>query len=54
MPQKVICSKCGNVLYEDEELIQPVEILRRFEYRCPRCLTQLEVQSVKTLKAIHA
>jgi predicted nucleic-acid-binding Zn-ribbon protein len=54
MPQKISCSKCGFVLYEDEELIQPVEILRKYEFRCPRCVSTLEVQNVKVLKALHA
>jgi predicted nucleic-acid-binding Zn-ribbon protein len=54
MPQKVSCSKCGFVLYEDEELMQPVEVLRKFEFQCPRCGSTLEFQTVKIVKAIHA
>ena len=54
MPQKVSCSKCAFILYEEEELIQPVEILRKFEFKCPRCTGTLEVQTVKILKALNA
>ncbi len=54
MPQKVSCSKCGYVIYENDELMQPVEILRKFEFRCPRCTSTLELQTVKILKALNA
>lgn len=54
MPQKISCSKCGFVLYEDEELMQPVEILRKFEFQCPRCASSLEVHTVNVLKALQA
>ncbi len=54
MPQKVLCSNCGHVLYEDEELVQPVEILKKFEFKCPHCLRPLEAKSVKVLRAAPA
>jgi len=37
MPQKVLCSKCGAILYEGLELTPPDEIVQRFNGKCPRC-----------------
>lgn len=54
MPQKIVCSKCGYVLYEDEELVQPVEILRKYDSRCPHCAIPLEARNFRVMKALHA
>jgi len=37
MPQRVVCQKCGYVLYEGDELKPPDEILQRYNGKCPRC-----------------
>lgn len=37
MPQRVLCSKCGAVLYEGVELTPPDEIVQRFNGKCPKC-----------------
>ena len=45
VPQKVVCSKCGYVLHEEEEDLKPPdEIIQMFEdERCPRCGHKLSV-----------
>jgi|GEM_PF-1305675 hypothetical protein len=36
------CGACGFKFFSDEEeLITPVEILRRYSFRCPSCLKKL-------------
>lgn len=49
MPQRVMCSKCGFVLHEEEEDLRPPdEIIQMFEdERCPRCGHKLEVVPVR-------
>ena len=49
MPQQVFCSKCGHLLYEEEEDLKPPdEIVQMFEdERCPNCGHKLEVIPVK-------
>jgi RNase P subunit RPR2 len=37
MPQRVICQKCGTILYEGIELIAPEEIVQRLDGICPKC-----------------
>ncbi len=37
MPQKVICEKCGSILYEGTELKPPDEIIQINDGKCPRC-----------------
>lgn len=37
MPQKVLCHKCGQLLYEGEELKPPDEILQKYDGKCPNC-----------------
>jgi len=49
MPQKVICSKCGYILYEGMELKTPDEILQQYEERCPKCGRKLSIHPVKIL-----
>ena len=49
MPQKVVCSKCGKVLYEEEEDLKPPdEIIQMFDdERCPYCGNKLSVIPVR-------
>jgi DNA-directed RNA polymerase subunit RPC12/RpoP len=37
VPQKVICEKCGFVLYEGSELKPPDEIIQTNDGKCPKC-----------------
>ena len=37
MPQKVICEKCGFILYEGTDLKPPDEIIQNHEGKCPKC-----------------
>ena len=37
LPQKVICEKCGHVLYEGSELKPPDEIIQANDGKCPGC-----------------
>ena len=37
MPQKVICEKCENILYEGTELKPPDEIIQDNDGKCPKC-----------------
>jgi len=40
------CAVCNFKFYNDnEELIAPVEILRRYSFRCPSCLKKLNFDS---------
>ena len=37
MPQRVVCQKCGYVLYDENDLKPPDEILHQYNGKCPRC-----------------
>ena len=37
VPQRVICQKCGYVLYDEDDLKPPDEILHQYNGKCPRC-----------------
>jgi DNA-directed RNA polymerase subunit RPC12/RpoP len=37
MPQRVICEKCGAVLYDGIELKPPDEIIQNYDGKCPTC-----------------
>ena len=37
VPQRVICQKCGYVLYDEADLKPPDEILHQYNGRCPKC-----------------
>jgi DNA-directed RNA polymerase subunit RPC12/RpoP len=37
MPQRVLCDKCGAILYEGFELTPPDEIVQRYDGKCPKC-----------------
>jgi len=42
MPQKILCSECGSVLYSGLELETPVEIIQRHNGLCPQCKRKLD------------
>jgi len=37
MPQKIICSGCKRVLYCGDELVNPEEIINKYNRVCPDC-----------------
>jgi len=37
VPQRVICHKCGAVLYDSIELKPPDEIIQSYDGKCPTC-----------------
>ena len=37
MPQRVLCSKCQEVLYEGDLLKSPKDVINKFEGKCPKC-----------------
>lgn len=41
VPQRVVCQKCGYVLYEGDDLKPPDEILHQHNGKCPKCNKKL-------------
>ena len=37
VPQLVICQKCGYILYDEDDLKPPDEILHQYNGKCPKC-----------------
>jgi len=37
LPQKVVCEKCGFILYEGVDLKPPDEIIQEHDGKCPKC-----------------
>jgi hypothetical protein len=44
MPQRIICSKCGDVLYEGDLLKSVQDVIKKFEGRCPNCGKELDFE----------
>jgi len=42
LTQRVVCSKCGAVLYESDELRSPIEIIQGLGGGCPSCGRKLD------------
>lgn len=42
MPQKIICSKCKEILYEGDLLKSPQDTIKKFEGVCPQCGKELK------------
>lgn len=45
MPQKVVCSECGQTLYEGDILKSPQDIIKKYDGRCPKCNRKLGVET---------
>jgi DNA-directed RNA polymerase subunit RPC12/RpoP len=45
LPQKIVCSECGSILYNGVELETPSEIIQRHNGVCPQCKKKLEFES---------
>ncbi|MEM1570158.1 MAG: hypothetical protein QXM89_04665 [Candidatus Bathyarchaeia archaeon] len=43
MPQKVVCSNCKHMLYCGDELVNPEEILSKYNRICPNCNKPLKL-----------
>jgi ribosomal protein S27E len=41
LPQRILCSKCGEVLYEGDLLKSPQDVIKKFEGKCPKCGKEL-------------
>jgi RNase P subunit RPR2 len=37
MPQRMLCNKCKEVLYEGDLLKSPQDIIKKFDGKCPKC-----------------
>ncbi|RLE66333.1 MAG: hypothetical protein DRJ47_02870 [Thermoprotei archaeon] len=35
------CHRCGFTLYKGSEIVTPYEVLKRYGFRCPKCITHL-------------
>lgn len=42
LPEIITCRGCGNILYEDNDLVPPDEIIRKHNGVCPKCGRKLE------------
>jgi RNase P subunit RPR2 len=40
-PQRISCSKCGELLYAGIELETPMETIQRYNGYCPKCGNKL-------------
>jgi hypothetical protein len=49
LPQKVICEKCGHVLYEGSELKPPDEIIQANDGKCPSCCKKIAFVPTKVV-----
>jgi hypothetical protein len=45
MPQRILCKKCKEVLYEGDLLKSPQDIIKKFEGKCPQCGKKLNFES---------
>lgn len=46
MPEIIVCGYCGCILYNDDELLSPSEVLRRHDGRCPKCSAMLRIDAL--------
>ena len=37
MPFKVVCSECGYILLEAENLKSPSDVMKPYDGKCPKC-----------------
>lgn len=47
MPQEIVCSGCGYVLFKGEILKSPQDIVRKYEGKCPKCSKTLNFDGKK-------
>jgi ribosomal protein S27AE len=46
LPQRILCGKCGAILYEGMELTPPDEVIQRFDGKCPQCGKKLSFNPI--------
>ncbi|MFB0514525.1 MAG: hypothetical protein ACETVQ_03005 [Candidatus Bathyarchaeia archaeon] len=46
MPQRILCEKCGAILFEGMELTPPDEIVQRYDGKCPKCGRKLSFNPI--------
>ena len=37
MPQRILCKECNEVLYDGDLLKSPLDVIKKFEGKCPKC-----------------
>ena len=37
MPQRILCKECNEVLYAGDLLKSPLDVIKKFERKCPKC-----------------
>jgi len=42
MPLIIKCASCGFILYQGRELKSVIDILKRWDFRCPCCFSKLQ------------
>jgi len=47
MVEKIVCEKCGYVLYESKELIPPLQVYEKYNGVCPNCKKKLNRKPLK-------
>jgi len=52
LPVRLICHQCNYVLYEDQELVSPKEIIEKSGGKCPKCSMPLSFDPSKLNIAI--
>ena len=45
MPQMVTCAECNHMLYENNILKSPQDIIKKFDGRCPECNRKLSFEA---------
>lgn len=51
MPLKIICKKCGYVLFESEDLKSPQDILaEKYDNKCPKCGRRIKLDDFDNTK----
>jgi ribosomal protein S27AE len=46
LPQRILCGKCGTILYEGMELTPPDEVIQRLDGKCPKCGKKLSFNPI--------
>ncbi|MEM4577159.1 MAG: hypothetical protein QW701_06960 [Candidatus Nezhaarchaeales archaeon] len=46
MPQVIKCAKCGYILYKGKDLTPPRDVVKKFNGKCPKCFSMLNVNPV--------
>lgn len=47
MPLKIVCSKCGYVLYDGKDIISVTTIIDKYRGRCPKCKHRFSTKNIR-------